>query len=39
MDAILTTLVGDAKPLGIIAGILGALLLAWPWIRKNFREI
>ena len=26
MDAILTTLVGDAKPLGLIAGILGALL-------------
>lgn len=35
MDAILTTLVGDAKPLAVIAGI----LLAWPWIRKNFREI
>lgn len=39
MDAILTTLVGDAKPLAVIAGILGAILLAWPWIRKNFREI
>ncbi|KQP33837.1 hypothetical protein ASF49_08190 [Methylobacterium sp. Leaf104] len=39
MDAILTTLVGDAKPLALIAGILGAVLLAWPWIRKNFREI
>lgn len=35
MDAILTTLVGDPKPLSI----LGAILLAWPWIRKIFREI
>jgi hypothetical protein len=39
VDAIITTLVGDAKPLAVIAGILGAILLAWPWIQKNFREI
>lgn len=39
MDAILTALTGDAKPIALIAGTLGALLLAWPWIRKNFREI
>ena len=39
MDALITGLIGDAKPVAIIAGILGAVLLAWPWIRKNFREI
>lgn len=39
MDAILTALTGDAKPVALVAGILGALLLCWPWIRRNLREI
>lgn len=39
MDTILSTMLGDAKPIVIIAGILAAVCMAYPWIRKNFREI
>ena len=39
MDAILTTLMGDAKPIGIIAMLVAGLVFAYPWIRRSFREI
>ncbi len=39
MDAILTSLMGDAKPIGIIAMLIAGLVFAYPWIRKSFREI
>ncbi|MRI56560.1 hypothetical protein D8770_21740 [Methylobacterium sp. DB1607] len=39
MDAILTAVLGDAKPIGIIACLLVGLACAYPWIRKGFREI
>lgn len=39
MDAILTNLMGDAKPIGIIATLIAGLVFAYPWIRKSFREI
>ncbi|KQO49765.1 hypothetical protein [Methylobacterium sp. Leaf85] len=39
MDAILTTLMGDAKPIGIIAMLIVGVVFAFPWIRKGFREI
>lgn len=39
MDAILTELMGDAKPIAIVGGILGALALCYPWIRRQLREI
>lgn len=39
MDAILTTLMGDAKPIGIVAMLIAGLVFAYPWIRKSFREI
>jgi hypothetical protein len=39
VDAILTSLMGDAKPIGIIAMLIAGLVFAYPWIRKSFREI
>lgn len=39
MDAILANLMGDAKPIGIIAMLIAGLVFAYPWIRKSFREI
>lgn len=39
MDAVLTTLMGDAKPIGIVAMLIAGLVFAYPWIRKSFREI
>lgn len=39
MDAIITAVLGDAKPLGIIACLLVVLAVAYPYIRKSFREI
>lgn len=39
MEAILTAAIGDAKPLVLISGILAVIILLWPWIRKQFREI
>lgn len=39
MDAILTTLMGDAKPIGIVAMLVAGLVFAYPWIRRSFREI
>ncbi len=39
MDAVLTTLMGDAKPIGIVAMLIAGLIFAYPWIRKSFREI
>jgi hypothetical protein len=39
VDAILAELLGDAKPVAIVAGILGALALCYPWIRRQLREI
>ena len=39
MDAILAELLGDAKPIAVVAGILGSLALCYPWVRKQLREI
>ncbi|BCM83728.1 hypothetical protein [Methylobacterium indicum] len=39
MDAVLTTLMGDAKPIGLVAMLVAGLVFAYPWIRKSFREI
>jgi hypothetical protein len=39
VDQILTALMGDAKPIGIIAMLIAGLIFAYPWIRKSFREI
>lgn len=39
MDAVISKILGEAGILGIVACLLVRLICAYPFIRKNFREI